>query len=98
MIGGYRILHERCPHCGVDRTAELGISCVVFCFNCKLRVGVAVPSGIHTPQSCVYREPAAYELSICELLRLEAYRGAVRAGIYTDETTRDRGESYAAAR
>src|SRR5260370_28644150 len=98
MIGGYRILQEACPRCRISRTAELGTSHVVFCFNCKLRVAVRVPTVIRTQQTCEYREPPPYEFSVSERLRLEAYRGAVRRGMYSDEITCEGGGSYEAAR
>jgi hypothetical protein len=96
MIGGYRILHKGCSRCGINRTAELGTShVVVFCFNCKLQVPGDAPTFALAHPTREYSELSGYHFSVAERLRLEAYRGAIRAGVYTDEITPERAAAYA---
>ena len=68
------ILHQSCPRCRIKRTAR--VSGTFHCFNCRYQwtsLGRLI-------------EPAepAYPFTPSELERLATYRGAVRAGVYSD--------------
>jgi hypothetical protein len=72
------IEQKRCPRCAIKRTANLG-SWGSFCFNCRARLdGRALKALL--PVS----EPVAYEFHGAELLRLQRYRAAIQAGLYSD--------------
>jgi hypothetical protein len=73
---GFVIEHDPCPRCSNLRTARFGSAS--YCFNCRLQwSGNSVIDGAD--------EPAAnYPFAEAELVRLRAYRAAVRAGFYTD--------------
>jgi hypothetical protein len=63
------IQHQPCPRCHIKRTVRLfGFN---HCFNCQYQ---------QAKVSC----PLAYPFTERELERLVIYRGAVRAGIYSD--------------
>ena len=64
-----------CAACHNKRTIRWGEE-VVHCFNCRYQ----------WPRLKPKREPPLAEIfSAAELRRLIAYRGAVRAGLFTDE-------------
>jgi hypothetical protein len=73
------IEERRCPRCGNRRTARVGTWGSI-CFNCGLHLDAAPPG---VPDE-VGPEPATYPFAPAELLRLEQYRAAVRAGLYSD--------------
>ena len=72
------IEHKRCPRCAIKRTANLGIW-GSFCFNCRARL-----DGREFEALPLVAEPAAYEFHGAELLRLQRYRAAIQAGLYSD--------------
>jgi hypothetical protein len=73
------IEERRCPRCGNRRTARVGTWGLI-CFNCRLHLDAAWP-GV-PGESCP--EPATHSFTPAELARLERYRAAVRAGLYSD--------------
>jgi hypothetical protein len=73
------IQERRCPRCGNRRTAYLGTWGSI-CFNCGLHLDAAPP---RVPSE-VCPEPATHPFTPAELLRLERYRAAVQAGLYSD--------------
>ncbi|MBV9582825.1 MAG: hypothetical protein JO057_29935 [Chloroflexi bacterium] len=83
MTGGFSIRQQSCPRCAIRRTAHLADGSG-FCFNCRLRWSgqhaasqSAVPPRNAAPPSPEPFSPAAWA-------RLEMYRAAVRAGLYSD--------------
>lgn len=66
-----------CPHCNIRRTARLG-SWGSICFNCRLPLDAAASVAERTAP------PANEIFTPAELARLESYRAAILAGLYTD--------------
>jgi ribosomal protein L37AE/L43A len=73
---GNTIQERRCPACGNRRTVRVGRSSMSFCFNCRTQW-----SGGASAQPT---RSVDGSLTAAEHARLEAYRGAVRAGLYRD--------------
>jgi hypothetical protein len=73
------IQERRCPRCAIRRTINLA-HWGTFCFNCRLQWGTQGAAEV----AAVEAPLARYQFTPAELARLEAYRGAVRAGLYTD--------------
>ena len=72
MRSGFRIQLVPCPRCAIKRTARVDAGWFI-CFNCRLQWGEHAPT------------PAAARLfGATERARLEAYRAAVRAGLFSD--------------
>jgi ribosomal protein L37AE/L43A len=68
-----------CPRCAIRRTVRMG-TWGWFCFNCRLHlaaVDVSGPGDIPT-------DAAGHQFTSAELLRLERYRAAIQAGVYSD--------------
>ena len=63
------IQDQRCPRCHIKRTVQLYR--LNHCFNCQYQ---------WARREC----PVSYPFTQRELERLMTYRGAVRAGIYSD--------------
>ena len=77
------IVEFRCPRCAIRRTVRVG-HWGGFCFNCRFAWdrpasadAASVPSGAPVQSALGLFGPA-------ELLRLERYRAALQAGLYTD--------------
>ena len=75
------IVHQRrCPRCEIQHTVDMG-TWGYFCFNCKLRFGhLAAGVAAVLPTFEVTR----YLFTPVERARLEAYRNATLAGVYSD--------------
>jgi hypothetical protein len=71
------IEQTRCPRCAVRRIARLG-TWGRFCFNCRTRLD-GRELEVSRPQG-----EAPYPFQAVELLRLERYRAAIQAGLYSD--------------
>jgi hypothetical protein len=71
----------KCPHCGIRRLADYGAWGLV-CMNCRLTLDRAQMSAPQPPQPAVQAQ--LYPFSPIELVRLEAYRAAIQAGLYSD--------------
>lgn len=69
------IEERRCPRCSIRRTVRLGTWGSV-CLNCRLPLDAAARGPIAAPATQVF--------TAAELVRLEIYRNAIRAGLYTD--------------
>jgi hypothetical protein len=70
------INYQPCPRCRIPRTVRTHGR--FLCFNCRYQ-WTSLPSvALMTPGSLAYR------FSFAELERLLVYRGAVRAGVYSD--------------
>ena len=67
-----------CPRCAIRRTARLG-TWGAFCFNCHLHLASGKVDVPIRPA-----EVPPYRFQPAELVRLERYRAAVQAGLYTD--------------
>jgi hypothetical protein len=67
-----------CPRCAIRRTARLD-TWGVFCFNCRFRLDGGEVDAPMRPS-----EVPPCRLQPAELARLERYRAAVQAGLYTD--------------
>ena len=68
-----------CPRCTMRRTVRMG-TWGWFCFNCRLHVAstdAAWPADMPA-------ERAEYQFTPAELARLQRYRAAVLAGLYSD--------------
>jgi hypothetical protein len=72
------IEQKRCPRCAIKRTANLG-TWGTFCFNCRSRL-----DGRELRPLPPVSEDAPYAFSGAELLRLQHYRAAIQAGLYSD--------------
>ena len=73
---GTIIQEHLCPRCGNQRTVRLGLSNTSFCFNCRHKwgwMGVLAAAPSHT-----------YPFTSAELVRLAAYRNAIRNGLYRE--------------
>lgn len=66
-----------CPRCNIRRTARLG-SWGSICLNCRrpLTVAASTAEPVAPPASDIFK--------LAELARLESYRAAILAGLYTD--------------
>src|ERR1051325_4993149 len=76
------IEEQRCPHFGIRRTARLG-EWGHFCFNCR-RQWDGVRSVVDPRLAQVTGPAAASPFDQHQIHRLELYRAAVRAGLYSD--------------
>ena len=76
------IMDQQCPRCGIRRTADLQ-NWGLFCFNCRLRWCSSTPAAEAAAFQVVSLEPP-HPFGPHELLRLERYRAAIRAGLFTD--------------
>jgi hypothetical protein len=74
------IEETRCPRCGIRRLGKFP-PWGKYCFNCRLRLTDA-RTGL-PPNTAAAVEPA-YPFTQAERLRLERYRAAIRAGLYSD--------------
>jgi hypothetical protein len=79
MRDGIIIQEQACPRCAIRRTARLAYG-TSFCFNCRLQW----PAHQTPCARAVEVEPPRYVFAADELLRLTAYRAAVREGFYSD--------------
>ena len=73
------IQEGRCPRCGIRRTLTLG-HWGSMCLNCRLHWGSQASSDVATAAAAWVHHP----FTPAELVRLERYRAAIRAGLYTD--------------
>ena len=83
MNGGISIVKIACSICQNTRTIRIGYSANTFCFNCRRVCGTDVAERGTAPV-----------LNAQELGRLQAYRAAVQAGVYTDWPDRSLGVMY----
>lgn len=70
------IEERRCPHCSIRRTVRLGTWGSV-CLNCRRPLDAARRAEQRTL-------PANQVFTAAELARLESYRDAIQAGLYSD--------------
>ena len=77
------IQQSRCPRCAIRRTVRLGAR-GAFCFNCRLQWDTerAAHQGMKAAGSTP--PPLQHPFVPAELIRLERYRAAIRAGLYSD--------------
>ena len=86
MNGGIVIQERRCSRCSNRRTVRMGTSNVAFCFNCRHK-WAANGSTARRHEGAVVVMPAPYyTFGPGERERLNRYRAAVRAGLYTEWT------------
>jgi hypothetical protein len=69
------IEESRCPRCGIRRRARF-VPWGRYCYNCRLTLPLTAPPAAHV-----------YLFTEAERLRLEWYRAAIRAGLYSDWRT-----------
>jgi hypothetical protein len=79
MLNSFTIQLRACPRCGILRTGHRIYSTLSFCFNCQL---LWEPS--EEPGPRIAEQIASYAFCAEELVRLQAYRAAVRMGFFTD--------------
>jgi hypothetical protein len=77
------IMEQRCPRCAIRRTARLGASRSL-CFNCGLKWGRPASATEAAALRVAPAQTLSYPFSPAELVRLERYRAAIQAGVYTD--------------
>lgn len=72
-----------CPRCGIPRTVRVGYSDVSLCMNCRSRWGAGAGAGAIPRSTAAAGDDAGYRFTRAELERLEMYRRAVAAGLYS---------------
>jgi hypothetical protein len=77
------IQYVRCPRCAIRRTVRLG-TWGAFCFNCRLQWDTLPAAQPATGVAGSTPPPVQYPFAPAELIRIERYRAAVQAGLYSD--------------
>jgi hypothetical protein len=77
------IQQARCPRCAIRRTVRFGVW-GAFCFNCRLQWDAQRTAHQAMGVARSTLPPVQHPFAPAELIRLERYRAAVRAGLYSD--------------
>jgi ribosomal protein L37AE/L43A len=75
-MNGFVPQQSACPACGISRTVRVGYSGVSLCMNCHTRWSASATSPRRNDED-------GYRFTRAELERLEIYRRAVAAGLYS---------------
>jgi hypothetical protein len=85
------IVEQSCPHCGAARTIRVASAALSYCLICHRDWTTAEPD----QDRALEPEPVlAYPFTEAEVVRLQNYRAAVRAGLYSEVPVSERRGQY----